>query len=169
MTKIVTLYRWRDRLYRIHVVTGLAAAAWFLLMAVTGILINHQESLGLLDAEISDRYLPGFYRPDMRTGTTRLNIIITDLHSGRILGSQGTLMSDLVAVLLIVSLLSGFISNQMKKRLQSANLREVARAPRPSAQGQAEWNSPTSGNGSGPGPQGSDASSEPSGRKIPAR
>ena len=167
MTRVVALYRWRDQLYRIHVVTGLAAAVWFLLMALTGILINHQESLGLLDAEVSDRYLPGYYRSDARSGTTRLNIIITDLHSGRILGSQGAWMSDLVAALLIVSLLSGFVSNQMKKRLQAANLREVARSPRPSARGQAQWDSSNSGNGRGA--ENSEASSEPSGKHVPAR
>lgn len=167
MTRVVTLYRWRDRLYRVHVVTGLVAAVWFLLMALTGILINHQEPLGLLDAEISDRYLPGYYRSDARTGTTRLNIIITDLHSGRILGSQGAWMSDLVAVLLIVSLLSGFVSNQTKKRLQAANLREVARTPRPSAQGQTQWSSSNSGNGSNS--EDSEGSSEPNGKRVSAR
>lgn len=169
MTKVVTLYRWRDRLYRIHVVTGLVAAVWFLLMALTGILINHQESFGLLDTEINDRYLPGYYRSDTRTGTTRLNIIITDLHSGRILGSQGTWMSDLVAVFLIVSLLSGYLSHRMKKGLQAANLREVACTPRPSARGQKQWDSSTSGNGSGPRSKNSDVPTEPSGKQIPAR
>ena len=79
MTRVVALYRWRDRLYRIHVVTGLAAAVWFLLMALTGILINHQESLGLLDAEVSDRYLPGYYRSDARTGTTRFSMRDSEL------------------------------------------------------------------------------------------
>ena len=84
MNNVAALCRWRDWLYRIHVVTGLAAAVWFLLMALSGVLINHQESLGLLDIEISDRYLPDYYRADARTGTTRLNILITDLHSSRI-------------------------------------------------------------------------------------
>ncbi len=51
-----------------------AAVLWVLLLAVTGVMINHQESLGLLDAEISDKYLPDSYRADVRTGTTRLNI-----------------------------------------------------------------------------------------------
>jgi len=97
MSNLLKVWCWRDRLYRIHVVTGLAAAVWFLLMAVSGVLINHQESLGLLDAEVSDRYLPGYYRADARTGTTRLNILITDLHSGRIFGSQGHWVSDIVA------------------------------------------------------------------------
>ena len=139
MSNLLKIWCWRDRLYRIHLVTGLAAAIWFLLVAVTGVLINHQESLGLLDAEISDRYLPGYYRADARTGTTRLNIVITDLHSGRIFGSRGHWMSDIVAVFLIVSLLTGFASHQLKKRLQTTNHREVTRVPTPAFPGDSEW------------------------------
>ena len=139
MSNLLKIWCWRDRLYRIHLVTGLAAAIWFLLVAVTGVLINHQESLGLLDAEISDRYLPGYYRADARTGTTRLNIVITDLHSGRIFGSRGHWMSDIVAVFLIVSLLTGLASHQLKKRLQTTNHREVTRVPTPAFPGDSQW------------------------------
>jgi len=139
MSNLLKVWCWRDRLYRIHVVTGLAAAAWFLLIALTGVLINHQESLGLLDAEISDRYLPGYYRADARTGATRLNILITELHSGRIFGSRGHWVSDLVGLILIVSLLTGFASHQLKKRLQTTNHREVARIPTPPIRSDARW------------------------------
>lgn len=149
MSRVVALYRWRDRLYRIHVVTGLAAAVWFLLMAVTGVLINHQESLGLLDTEISDRYLPSYYRSDVRTGTTRLNIVITDLHSGRILGSNGQWISDLVGLLLIISLLTGFGSEQMKRRLRTASSNNTARTPASAARGEPQWESSGAGNRSG--------------------
>ena len=167
MTRVVTLYRWRDRLYRVHMVTGLAAAVWFLLMALTGILINHQESLGLLDAEVSDRYLPGYYRSDARTGTTRLNIIITDLHSGRILGAQGAWMSDLVAVLLIVSLLSGYLSNRMKKGLQAANSRQIVQAAASNEGKESQWDASGSRNGSTT--KDSETSREPSGKRVTAR
>jgi len=132
MNNMAALCRWRDWLYRTHVLTGLAAAVCFLLMALTGVLINHQESLGLLDVEISDRYLPGYYRADARTGTTRLNILITDLHSGRILGSRGNLASDLIALLLIVSLASGVASHRLKKRVLATNHKEPVRVPKPS-------------------------------------
>ena len=138
MNNVASLCRWRDWLYRIHVVTGLAAAVWFLLIALSGVLINHQESLGLLDVEISDRYLPDYYRADARTGTTRLNILITDLHSGRIFGSQGAWVSDVIALFLVVSLTSGVASHRLKKRLLAANHKEAARVPAPS-NGKAQW------------------------------
>ena len=138
MNNVATLCRWRDWLYRIHVVTGLAAAVWFLLMALSGVLINHQESLGLRDVEISDRYLPDYYRADARTGTTRLNILITDLHSGRIFGSQGAWVSDVIALFLVVSLTSGVASHRLKKRVLATNHKEARRGPAP-PESQAPW------------------------------
>ena len=134
VSKLIRLCGLRDWFYRVHVVTGLVVGFWLLLIGVTGVLINHQESLGLLDAEISDRYLPSFYRADARTGTTRLNVVITDLHSGRILGAQGYWISDLVALLLVTSLATGFFSYQIKRRVQQANHKEAFHnAPPPAA------------------------------------
>ena len=121
MTRINRLCLLRDGSYKIHVVTGLAAALWVLLLAVTGVMINHQESLGLLDTEISDNYLPDSYRADVRTGTTRLNIIVTDLHSGRIFGAYGTWVSDLIALFLFMSITSGAFSYWIKRRSQRCN------------------------------------------------
>ena len=124
MTKTARLCCWRDWFYRLHVATGLVAAVWLLLIAVTGVLINHQESLGLLDMEINDRYLPGYYRPDVRTGTTRLNIVITDLHSGRIFGAHGHWAGDLIALLVVVSLTSGAFAYTARRRIQNGNPRK---------------------------------------------
>lgn len=121
MTQMVRLCCWREWLYRIHVLTGLIAALWLLLVAITGVLINHQESLGLLDMELSDRYLPAYYRSDLRTGSVRLNILITDLHSGRILGAKGHWVGDGIALLLVISLTSGAFSYWARRRLRQWN------------------------------------------------
>jgi uncharacterized iron-regulated membrane protein len=116
MNNFLKWFNWRYRFYRVHVYTGLVAAIGVLLIAMTGVLINHQEYLGLLDIEISDRYLPDDYRPDFRTGTTRLNVIITDLHSGRILGDNGHWVSDGISLLLVISLFSGALSYLIRQR-----------------------------------------------------
>ncbi|MGH9786761.1 MAG: PepSY domain-containing protein, partial [Terriglobia bacterium] len=87
-------------------------------------------------------YLPGYYRADARTGTTRLNILITDLHSGRIFGSWGAWMSDIVALFLVVSLLTGFVSHRLKKRLQATNHREAARVLTPPPASDSQWARP---------------------------
>jgi hypothetical protein len=111
------LFRWRDWCYRVHVISGLVAALWLLLMSFTGILINHQEALGLLDIEIDNQYLPASYREDVPTETTRLNVILTDLHSGRFFGAQGHWLSDGIGLLLMISLSSGAASYGLKRRL----------------------------------------------------
>ena len=162
MKKVVILCGWRDWLYKIHMVTGLAAAVWLLLIAVTGVLINHQESLGLLDAEISDRYLPGSYRADARTGTTRLNVIVTDLHSGRIFGVHGHWISDLIALFLVVSLTSGAFSYRIKRQLQQANHRKDSFAvPSPPANGKEQRDALVSVTGAVP-----ENSGEPSSSRV---
>lgn len=102
---------------KLHTVIGLIGALWLIFMSVTGVLINHQESLGLADKEISDRFLPDSYRADVRTGSTPLNVVITDLHSGRFFGKYGYLISDVIALLLIFSVLSGvymYFTKQVK-------------------------------------------------------
>lgn len=134
---------WRDWLYKMHIATGLVAALWLLLIAGTGVLINHQEELGLLDIEISDQYLPDSYRADARTGSTRLNVILTDLHSGRIFGVHGNLLGDLIALLLVLSIVSGSFCYRTKRRMASSNHNgEGKRRTAPSAPGNEEWQFP---------------------------
>ena len=138
-----SLCSWRDWLFKVHIATGLIAALWLLLIAVTGILINHQEELGLWDMAISDRYLPSYYRADARTGDTRLNVILTDLHSGRIFGVHGNLLGDLIALLLILSIISGSFCYGTKRRLINSNHNgEEKRRNAPHASGEEDWGFP---------------------------
>lgn len=102
---------------RVHMVTGLIAAAWLLLIALTGILINHQEQLKLWEIEVKDSYLPGGYRTDVRDGATPLNVILTDIHSGRIFGLTGVLLWDVIAVLLIISITTGAFGYSAKRKM----------------------------------------------------
>lgn len=143
MGALVRWCQWRDWLYKVHVWTGLLAALWLLLVAVTGVLINHQEALGLSDIQISDQYLLDYYRPDYRTGTTPLAVLITDLHSGRIFGAQGHWVGDGIALLLILSLVTGTVSYWAKKRLAKWNrAREAAQPASLPSSGKQEWAAP---------------------------
>ncbi len=114
-----------NKLYRfmrgLHITTGLIAALGLFIIAVTGIMINHQEELGLLDLEVDDKYLPDYYRADFRSGSTRLNIIITDIHTGKILGSKGYLLSDLLGAMLLISALSGTYAYFYGRRVKRKN------------------------------------------------
>ncbi|MBI1746974.1 MAG: hypothetical protein HYR55_10355 [Acidobacteria bacterium] len=104
---------------KLHLIIGMIGAVWLLFMSVTGILINHQEPLGLGDREISDRFLPTSYRADVRTGSTRWNVVLADLHSGRIFGRYGYMISDIIGGLLILSVLSGAFMYFFTKHLKT--------------------------------------------------
>lgn len=95
-----------DWKYRLHVAIGLVFALYFLMLAVTGVLIHHAGDWGLTEKHVSRRYLPSNYRP-LDGEETRLDIVITDLHSGRVFGIAGRWLPDLVAGFWTVSILTG--------------------------------------------------------------
>ena len=103
---------------RIHVVTGVIVGVWLLLMALTGIAINHQEGLGLMDVEVPNAWLPAHYTDEFHPESTGLHVVIADLHSGRFVGSWGRYISDLIGLLLIVSVLTGFHAHRLRRRLK---------------------------------------------------
>lgn len=127
MTKVAHQFERRERLHKIHVLSALIVAAWLLMLALTGVAINHQEALGLTELQVSDSLLPGFYRADVRTGSTPLLIVLTDLHSGRIFGSYGYLLTDAIAMLVVLSAVSGLLSYRLRKKvLQNSRSRASA-------------------------------------------
>lgn len=105
--------RWRS----IHMVSGLIVGLWFVMLAITGILVGHQTDLGLTEVEVSNRYLPSHYTTEFSPDTTRLNILLTDLHSGRILGERGgRALNDLAGLLVLISVASGFYAFRLRKK-----------------------------------------------------
>jgi len=106
---------------RIHLVTGLVAGLWLVLMAVTGVLLNHQEELGLVDTLVPNAYLPGHYADEFHPEGTALAVVLTDLHSGRIFGSWWRLLSDVAGLLLLVSVATGFYTYVLKRRKNNGN------------------------------------------------
>lgn len=117
MSALARNFQRREWLYRLHTISALIVAAWLVLLAATGVAINHQEALELAELQVSDSYLPGYYRPDYRTGSTPALIILTDIHSGRIFGDYGHLITDAIALLIVFSVITGFASYRMRKRL----------------------------------------------------
>lgn len=95
-----------DWKHRVHIVIGLVFALYFLMLAVTGVMIHHSDGWGLTEKYVSRSYLPSNYRP-LDGNETRLDIVITDLHSGRIFGVTGRWLPDLVAGFWTVSILTG--------------------------------------------------------------
>lgn len=97
------LFRWKRRL---HISVGLFFALYFLLLAFTGVMINHAGDWNFGEHYVSRRYLPSSYRPQ-DGDATRLDIVSTDLHSGRLFGPNGHWIPDLVTGFWVVSILTG--------------------------------------------------------------
>src|SRR5213080_405132 len=100
----------RRRLLRVvrklHIWVGLSAALYFMLIATTGVLINHREGLRLEERAISRRWLPTNYRPN-DGNQVRAYIAVADLHSGLIFGKVGAPIMDFVAAVWFISIISG--------------------------------------------------------------
>jgi hypothetical protein len=92
---------------KLHIWVGLSAALYFMLIAATGVMINHREGLRLGDRTISRHWLPSNYRPDDGNEGVRADIAVEDLHSGLIFGKVGKPVMDFVAAVWLISIISG--------------------------------------------------------------
>ena len=113
--------RWRG----VHLITGFVVALWLVLMAITGVLINHQEDFGLIDLEVSNAYLPAHYNNEYHPDSNGLHVVIGDLHSGAFFGPIGRYIGDLIALLILISVGSGLYSYWLKRRLGSRRTGET--------------------------------------------
>jgi len=92
---------------KLHIWVGLSAALYFMLIATTGVMINHREGLRLEERTISRRWLPSSYRPEDGKDGVRADIAVGDLHSGLIFGKVGKPVMDFVATVWFISIISG--------------------------------------------------------------
>lgn len=95
-------------LRRLHAWVGILASLNLLLLIITGLLIQHRDLFRLENTYVSRRFLPSGYRsndgPEVRS-----DIVVTDLHSGRILGPSGTAILDVITVGWFVLLATGAV------------------------------------------------------------
>src|SRR5438105_4423894 len=113
-------------LRRLHLSVGLAAALYFMLIAATGVALNHREGWGLGERYVSRTWLPSHYRPD-DGGEVRMDIAIADLHSGLIFGRVGAPVMDAVAAVWFFSIVSGISMLLVRRSLQRASLKVAKR------------------------------------------
>lgn len=79
---------------RVHAVVGLVSSLNLLLLLSTGFLLQHRDTLGLDERAVSRRLLPANYRPQDGPEGVRADIVVADLHSGRMFGRTGALILD---------------------------------------------------------------------------
>lgn len=94
-------------LRRLHAVVGLVASLNLLLLLGTGFLLQHRDSFGLDEHLVTRSFLPANYRAQDGPEGVRADIVVTDLHSGRLFGTTGALVLDGVTLGWFVLLLSG--------------------------------------------------------------
>jgi hypothetical protein len=94
-------------LRRLHAVVGVVASLNLLLLLGTGFLLQHRETFALDEDFVSRSFLPASYRVQDGPEGVRADIVVTDLHSGRLLGTTGALVLDGITLGWFVLLLSG--------------------------------------------------------------
>lgn len=95
-------------LRKLHLWTGILCTPAFVLLLATGLLVQHREAFGLERRTVSRKWLPAGYRPQDPDTEIRADIVLTDLHSGRIFGARGPLLVDSAAAGWLLMMASGY-------------------------------------------------------------
>jgi hypothetical protein len=102
-------------LRRMHSLIGIVSTLNILLLITTGFMIQHREQLNLENRIVSRQFLPNSYRPMDGEDGVRGDIVVTDLHSGRLLGKRGTLILDTLTVAWLLLVISGVLMFAMRR------------------------------------------------------
>ena len=109
-------------LRRLHSLVGIVSSLNLLLLIGSGLLLQHGSLLRLDEKTVSRGFLPGSYRPQDGEAGVRADIFVTDLHSGRLLGSAGTVLLDVVTLAWLTLLLTGLVMYWTKQRAKQRAL-----------------------------------------------
>jgi hypothetical protein len=94
---------------RLHAILGLISAFNLLLLISTGFLLQHRTLLRLDERMLTRKILPSGYRPQDGGGGVRADIVVADLHSGRLFGVAGGLALDTITLAWLVMLATGLV------------------------------------------------------------
>jgi len=109
---------------KLHIWVGLSAALYFMLIATTGVMINHREGLRLEERNVSRKWLPAGYRAQDGS-EVRADIVVTDLHSGLIFGKIGAPVLDFVALVWFISIVTGLTMLAVRRSLHYSQSKKV--------------------------------------------
>jgi hypothetical protein len=105
--RVAVSSKYRPWTRRLHAILGLISAFNLALLISSGFLLQHRELLRLDERNVSRRILPSSYRPEDPGLRVRADIVVTDLHSGRLFGTAGTMLLDAVTLVWLVMLATG--------------------------------------------------------------
>lgn len=101
---------------KVHAFLGIVSALNLFVLITTGLLLQHASLLRLEEKTVSRAILPRSYRPQDGENGVRADIFVTDLHSGRLLGTAGTLLLDGITLVWMTLLLTGLVMYVGKQR-----------------------------------------------------
>ena len=114
---------------RTHALLGTISACNLILLITTGLLLQHVTLLRLDERTVSRSLLPSRYRQQDGDSGVRADIVVADLHSGRMLGVAGALLLDTITLAWLVILGTGLVMYFLergngRKQEPGAGLRE---------------------------------------------
>jgi hypothetical protein len=111
-----TPYSGRSWIRRTHAVLGLISACNLLILVCTGLLLQHATLFRLDERAITRRLLPSGYRPQDGEREVRADIVVADLHSGRLFGTVGRLVLDAATFAWLIMLTTGLVMYSLARR-----------------------------------------------------
>ena len=120
--KLCSSARRRPWSRRVHAVLGIISALNLFVLITTGFLLQHSTLLRLDERSLTRRILPSGYRPQDIGSGVRADIVVADLHSGRMFGVAGALFLDAVTLVWLVMLATGVVMYLSKQRVNGKAL-----------------------------------------------
>jgi len=112
---VTAIGRRRSWVRRVHAIVGLISAFNLFVLISTGFLLQHSALLRLDEKMLIRKILPAGYRAQDGGNGVRADIVVADLHSGRLFGVAGALALDIITLAWLVMLATGlvmYLSNQ---------------------------------------------------------
>jgi uncharacterized iron-regulated membrane protein len=120
--KLCSSTRRRPWSRRVHAVLGIISAFNLFVLIMTGFLLQHSTLLKLDEHSLTRKILPSGYRPQDIGSGVRADIVVADLHSGRMFGVAGALFLDAVTLVWLVMLATGVVMYLSKQRVNGKAL-----------------------------------------------
>ena len=104
---------------RLHALVGIVSSVNLLVLIASGMLLQHASLFRLDEKTVSRAVLPKGYRPQDGEAGVRADIFVTDLHSGRLLGTAGTVALDVLTLGWLTLVLTGVVMYVGKQRAKT--------------------------------------------------
>lgn len=94
---------------RTHALLGVVSSVNILVLIATGFLLQNSGLLRLDERTVSRKILPAHYREQDGEVGVRADIVVADVHSGRMFGRLGNLVLNAITLAWLVMLLTGLV------------------------------------------------------------